>query len=137
MIRYPLLLTGTLAMAACAPVERNDRADPAMAGPPVTVLGDAQTCINRSQIRNSRVRSDQVIDFEMRGSKVYRNTLPNTCPRLGFEEAFTYTTSINQLCNTEIIYVLEQIGSGPPQRGAGCGLGMFVPVEYAEEDGAE
>ena len=46
----------------------------------------------------------------MRGGKVYRNTLPNSCPRLGFEEAFSYSTSINQLCSTEIIYVLEQIG---------------------------
>ena len=138
MIRNPLMLTplivtGALTITSCAPVEGDGRPDPALAGPAVKVLGEAETCIMRSQIRQSRVRSDQVIDFEMRGGRVYRNTLPNRCPRLGFEEAFSYTTSINQLCNTEIIYVLEQVGGGPPRRGAGCGLGDFVPVEYVDE----
>ncbi len=138
MIRTPfltpgILLTAAVAAASCAPVDPETRADPALAGPPVKVLGEARSCIQRSQIRNSRVRSDQVIDFEMRGGKVYRSVLPNRCPRLGFEEAFSYNTSINQLCSTEIIYVVEQIG-GRIQRGAGCGLGRFVPVEYVEEE---
>ena len=70
----------------------------------------------------------------MAGGKVYRNTLPLTCPRLGFQEAFTYSTSISQLCNTEIIYVLENLG-GELRRGAGCGLGKFVPVEYVKDAG--
>ncbi|MEL6531132.1 MAG: hypothetical protein AAFQ27_14310, partial [Pseudomonadota bacterium] len=61
-----------------------------------------------------------------------RSVLPNRCPRLGSGEAFSYNTSINQLCNTEIIYVIENFG-GQIQRGAGCGLGRFVPVEYVEE----
>ncbi|MBV7265970.1 hypothetical protein [Erythrobacter ani] len=134
MFRYPFVIAGAAAIAACAPVEQGQRADPALAGPPVKVLGEAENCIQRSQIRNTRVRSDQVIDFEMRGGRVFRSVLPRSCPRLGFEEAFTYTTSINQICNTEIIYVLEQIGGGAPRRGAGCGLGEFVPVEYVEED---
>ena len=136
MMRVVPLIIGAGVIASCAPVEGTGRADPALAGPPVKVLGEAKTCINRSQIRNSRVRSDQVIDFEMRGGRVYRSTLPNRCPRLGFEEAFTYTTSINQLCNTEIIYVAEQVG-GEIRRGAGCGLGKFVPVEYVDENEAE
>lgn len=136
MIRILLLLAGASAAAACAPVEREGRADPATAGPPVKSLGESQNCIMRNQIRQTRVRSDQVIDFEMRGGKVFRSVLPNTCPRLGFEEGFTYNTSINQLCNTEIIYVLEQFG-GQVRRGAGCGLGKFVPVEYIEEEEAE
>ncbi|QFT75918.1 hypothetical protein [Erythrobacter sp. THAF29] len=136
MNRIAPILAGLAAIAAlpsCAPVEGAGQADAALAGPPVKVVGEAQTCINRNQIRNSRVRSDQVIDFEMRGGKVYRSTLPNRCPRLGFEEAFTYKTSINQLCSTDIIYVLEDIG-GEIRRGAGCGLGKFVPVEYLDED---
>ncbi|WP_298469685.1 hypothetical protein [uncultured Erythrobacter sp.] len=132
MIRSLVLITGALTVASCAPVDPETRVDPALAGPPVKVLGEERSCIQRSNIRNSRVRSDQVIDFEMRGGKVYRSVLPNKCPRLGFEEAFSYNTSINQLCNTEIIYVVEQIG-GQIQRGAGCGLGRFVPVEYAED----
>ncbi|MEM8725598.1 MAG: hypothetical protein AAGE86_08760 [Pseudomonadota bacterium] len=133
MIRTPILIGAAIAVTSCAPIDPETRADPALAGPAVKVLGEERSCIQRSQIRNSRVRSDQVIDFEMRGGKVYRSVLPNRCPRLGFEEAFSYNTSINQLCNTEIIYVLEQIG-GQIRQGAGCGLGRFVPVEYVEED---
>lgn len=133
MIRTSLLLTAALAAVSCAPVDPETRADPALAGPPVKVVGEERSCIMRSQIRNTRVRSDQVIDFEMRGGKVYRSVLPNSCPRLGFEEAFSYNTSINQLCNTEIIYVIQNFG-GQIQRGAGCGLGRFVPVEYVDEE---
>lgn len=78
------------------------------------------------------MRSDQIIDFEMQGSDVYRATLPSRCPGLGFERAFTYETSIDQLCGADIIYVLMNVG-GVPQRGAGCGLGSFVPVEYVPD----
>jgi hypothetical protein len=127
------MLAAALAAASCAPVDGETRADPALAGPAVKVVGGGESCIPLALIRQSRVRSDQVIDFEMRGGKVYRSVLPNRCPRLGFEEAFTYDTSLTQLCRQEIIYTLEQIG-GTVRRGAGCGLGEFVPVEYVESD---
>jgi len=125
-----------LAAAACAPVERDPNADPAADAPAVKVLGEGQTCINRTQIRQTQVRSDRVIDFEMRGGKVYRNILPQSCPGLRLERAFTYNTTIDQLCTPEIIYVLQNLG-GVPQRGAGCGLGRFVPVEYVKDDKAD
>lgn len=135
-LKASLTLASIGALAACAPVQNDTRADPALAGPAVKIVGEPDNCINRAQIRNTRVRSDQVIDFEMRGGDVYRNILPNRCPRLGFEQGFTFNTSINQFCRQEIIYVLENIG-GTVRRGAGCGLGDFVPVEYVEDDGAE
>lgn len=127
------ILTASLPLLAlgCAPVETDDEF--VSDGPPVRVVGEAQSCISLSQIRNSRVRDDRTIDFEMNGNRVYRNTLPNTCPRLGFEEAFTYETSLTQLCSTDIIYVLENFG-GDLRRGAGCGLGEFIPVEYVDQD---
>lgn len=137
MKRFSLTLVPTFTLlaeaGACAPVEGSfNRADPALAGPPVKVMGEAQNCIRTVAIRQSKVRSDQVIDFEMRGGKVYRSTLPNRCPRLGFEEAFSYRTSINQLCKQDIIRVVQSVG-GTIEEGAGCGLGAFVPVEYVEE----
>ncbi|QIQ87854.1 hypothetical protein [Erythrobacter sp.] len=123
--------------AACAPVDDGERSDdPTAYDPPVRVVGKAQNCIPLAQIRQTPVRSDDVIDFEMRGGKVYRNVLPNSCPQLGLWEAFTYDTEITRLCSAEIIYTLQQIGGGV-QRGAGCGLGQFVPVEYVEEDEGE
>lgn len=132
MIRYTLCLAPLAGLMACASVEGEPRPDPAIAGPAVKVLGEAESCINRSAVRNTVVRSDSVIDFEMRGGKVYRNVLPSSCPRLGLERAFTYDTSINQLCRPQIIYTLDTLG-GIIQRGAGCGLGEFVPVEYVKD----
>ena len=136
MIRQTIALSSLMSLAACAPMDSETRTDPALAGPAVKVLGHAKGCINISQIRESRVRSDQVIDFEMRGRSIYRSVLPSACPRLGFERSFTYETSINQLCKQDIIYVLEQV-AGNLRRGAGCGLGEFVPVEYVEEEAAD
>ncbi|UAB78191.1 hypothetical protein INR77_00055 [Erythrobacter sp. SCSIO 43205] len=133
MIRHTLALLPVAGLMACATAEGEPRQDPALAGPAVKTVGEAQSCINRTAIRNTKVRSDQVIDFEMRGGKVYRNVLTSRCPRLGFERAITYETSLSQLCRTEIIYTLENMG-GQVQRGAGCSLGEFVPVEYVEDD---
>ncbi len=132
MFRSLTLLASAALTVSCAPVERDRDVDIADVSPPVRVLGEGQSCIPRSLIRQTRVRGNQVIDFEMRGGDIYRNILPGRCPGLALEEAFTYDTSIDQLCSPEIIYVLQQIG-GQIQRGAGCALGQFVPVEYADE----
>ncbi len=81
-------------------------------------------------IRSTHVRSDEVIDFVMRDGKVYRNTLDGgRCPSLGFEERFSYRTSIAQLCSVDIITVLQGPGL---QQGASCGLGKFQQVELAK-----
>jgi hypothetical protein len=97
--------------------------------PVATPTGPAVSCIPLSAIRASHVRSDRIIDFEMNGrNKVYRNTLPAACPNLGFQESFSYETSLSQLCSTDIITVLY---SSPPMRGASCGLGEFQPVTLA------
>ena len=122
-----------LMLAACAPEDPAASAARAAASiaaaPEARVTGPGQNCINRSQVRATVVRSDRVIDFEMNGGKVYRSTLPNRCPGLTFDRAITYETSIDQLCTQQIVYALQNIG-GVPQRGAGCSLGEFVPVEY-------
>ena len=119
----PLVLAALcLAAAPGAAADRNKVPDATPAGKPVD-------CLPIIQLRESRVRNDQVIDFVTRGGKVYRNTLPQSCPRLGFEERFAYRTSISQLCSTDIITVLSV--TGPPQ-GASCGLGRFQPVTLAK-----
>lgn len=105
-------------------------APPALAAPPppaAKVIGEDVGCINIRNIRQTRVHDDQTIDFVMNGGKIYRNTLPNRCPQLGFERAFGYATSQAQLCNVDIITVLIQAGG--IRRGASCGLGKFTPVE--------
>jgi hypothetical protein len=99
--------------------------------PVATATGAAVDCIAISQIRESRVRSDSVIDFRTGGNKWYRNTLPISCPALGFEERFSYRTSLNQLCAVDTIAVLQTFG-GHLQEGPRCGLGKFEPVELAK-----
>lgn len=129
----PLALVPLAMLAAsCAPADPAARAAAQAASvPDARVLGPAQSCIDIAQVRASVVRSDRVIDFEMRGGKTYRNTLKASCPGLGFDRAITYETSINQLCKPQIVYSLQNI-AGVPQRGAACALGAFVPVEYVK-----
>jgi hypothetical protein len=111
--------------AACTQVNRN----PAPTEPAARVVGKADSCIQLRTVSRTLVRDDRTIDFEAGANRVYRNTLPNPCPGLGSERVFTYSTSTSQLCRSDLIYVREMIGT-EPQRGAGCPLGDFVPVEY-------
>lgn len=120
-----LLLALTAAASAPAAAQR-DRV------PPATPAGAPVRCIPVSLIRESQVRSDRVIDFVMRDRKVYRNTLPSSCPGLGFERRFGYTLSTSQLCSVDIVTVLL---STPLQRGASCGLGEFQPVKLDRQRG--
>jgi hypothetical protein len=119
-----LTLAGTILLIASPSPAKEDK-DAWKAAKPV---GKAQSCIPIRQISESRVRDDQTIDFYMVGKKVYRNTLPNSCPRLGFEQRFSYKTSLSQLCSTDIITVLSSPGITPD---GSCGLGAFQPVTGA------
>ena len=100
-----LWLPGSAAMAAPAPAAT-----------------DTRNCLQLSQIRQTDVRNDRTIDFTLRDGSVWRNTLPFRCLQLGFERAFSYQTSISQLCRQDLINVIQQTGN---QRGASCGLGEF------------
>lgn len=90
--------------------------------------GKALDCIQIPAIRESRVRDDQTIDFYMNGNRVYRNRLPYKCPGLGFEEKFSFKTSLSELCSADTITVLH---SPPMMQGATCGLGNFQPITGA------
>ena len=117
------------ALGACAEVER----EPDIRAPEARVTGEPVSCLSLSRIRNQIVHDDYTIDFETTGGQLYRNTLPNRCPRLGFEKAISFSTSINRLCRNDIISVLDTSGGGL-SRGASCGLGDFVPIELVEEN---
>lgn len=119
------LVLAPLTLTACTQERPTERPAPE---PPATVVGEAQSCIPLTQIRQTRVRNDWTIDFEGTGGRVWRNALTSRCPGLNINDAITYKTSLTQLCNTDIVYVLETIG-GRPQRGAACNLGDFVPVK--------
>ena len=93
------------------------------------IVGPAEDCVTLTSIRNTRVRDDRTIDFYLTGRRVLRNTLPNSCPGLGFEDGFSYRTSLNRLCSVDIIAVRRTGGSGV---GPSCGLGPFQPIELPD-----
>ncbi len=112
-----LLLTGGTAASSA-------KKEPA----PVRAVGEPVSCVNLSQIRSTKVIDNSTIDFHMAGKKIYRNSLPQSCPGLKFENRFSYRTSISQLCSVDIVRVLHDQG-GQLIEGAGCGLGKFQQVE--------
>ena len=118
----PRIRHAALALIAAATVAQS-RAP----APVATPIGEAKDCIRLQEIRETRVRDDQTIDFYMRDRTIYRNTLAGTCPQLGFEERYTYRT-LAQLCSTDIATVLI---SPNFTRGASCGLGKFQPVKLS------
>ena len=125
-------LTAVIAPLALAACNQERPAEKPAVSPAAKIVGEAESCIPITQIRSTRIRDDWTIDFMGPGNKVWRNTLSNRCPSLKSEDSFTYKTSLSQLCNTDIIYVLRHVG-GDLQRGAGCGLGKFVPVELEKK----
>lgn len=117
----PALLAACTLIAVAAPGAARDR----NAVPTATPNGEARSCVPISQLRDSIVRNDRVIDFRVAGNRYYRVTLPQDCPGLGAERRFAYSTSLSQLCQQDIITVLYQ---APLMRGASCGLAPFQPV---------
>jgi Family of unknown function (DUF6491) len=119
-------LAGTLlalSLAACAPTERDEADQRALAE--ARPAGEPVDCVHIARIRNTRIRDDRTIDFHMAGGAVYRNTLPQQCSGLHFEDGFSYRTSLSQLCSTDLITVTRPGG----MEGPTCGLGRFQPIE--------
>jgi hypothetical protein len=113
------LITATLLASGCAGRKPGQIAE-------LVPIGEPQSCVLIQNIRETKIIDDWTIDFRMRDGSVFRNRLPNLCPQLGFERAFSYSTSITQLCKVDVITVL--MTTSPIQRGATCGLGPFVPI---------
>ena len=123
-MRVPALLACCIVALTATGAARDRNHD---AVPAAIPAGEPRNCVPITQLRESVVRSDRVIDFRTTGGRdrFYRVTLPQSCPGLGFERRFSYATSISQLCAQDIITVLYQTG---PIRGASCGLAPFQPV---------
>lgn len=118
------IAAGTLGMAVSQPAAAEEHAN----GP--------QHCISLTSIDRTEVVSDYGILFYMRNGDSYLNKLPHRCPGLAIEDAFMYRTSIGQLCDLDIISVLDDMGFGFTP-GISCGLGMFHPVTDEEAEALE
>jgi hypothetical protein len=128
-MKAPIYLASAIAAIALAGCTQQRPAERPAVSPAAKIVGEPVNCITLRSFNTTRIRDDWTIDFiRGAGNKAWRNTLPHRCPGLRSEDAFSYETSLTQLCNTDIIHVLYRSG-GSLQRGAGCGLGQFVPVE--------
>ena len=124
-------LAATVALCACTPVDQPQSA-PAAVEPAVKVVGEAKSCISASLVRNTNVRGDGVIDFELDNGKTYRSVSEQGCPGLRRGNAITYDVLGDSLCSGQMVFRLNNIG-GQISRGAACPLGEFMPVEYADD----
>ncbi|ATE64997.1 hypothetical protein [Rhizorhabdus dicambivorans] len=124
------MIAGALVLAAAAATGLSADARPLKPEQEAKIrpVGKPEKCIQIRSITSSRVRDDSTIDFYMAGRKVYRNKLPHSCPGLGFEERFSFATSLSQLCSVDIITVLR---TPPGIGGPSCGLGEFQPITGA------
>jgi hypothetical protein len=123
------LLAATTVLAGCYDYAGRPRGaearDPIMAA---RVTGPDESCIPLARFSETRVRDGRTIDFLTSSRHGWRNVLPNDCPGLASERAFSFNTSLSQLCSTDIIRVVQSYGGGL-QPGASCGLGRFTPIE--------
>ena len=90
---------------------------------PASAVPEVRTCLSIASIRGSNVVNSRTIDFTLRDGSVWRSNLPNQCPQLGSERAFSYETGQSQLCAQDIITVVVPVAGS--FTGARCGLGSF------------
>ena len=90
-------------------------------------LNDADSnprCLSISRIKDIDIIDDQTLIFKMNGRKMYLNELPHRCPGLSRNETIMYRTSTSQLCDLDVITLLNSMGRGY-MPGASCGLGRY------------
>ncbi|HZD53217.1 MAG TPA: hypothetical protein VE175_09225 [Woeseiaceae bacterium] len=95
---------------------------------------DATHCVRIHSIEDIDIVDADTLIFRMRGGAVYENDLSHRCVGLRRDDTLMYRSSQGQLCDVDIITVLEDWGFGFAP-GASCGLGMFHPItaEIADE----
>jgi len=93
-------------------------------------------CLVVTQIDSTEAIDDQTIIFRTRGKRVYRNTLPRTCPGLLRENRIAWESRTSQLCSVDMITVLEDVGFGI-RPGFTCRLGEFAPMSPADIEDLE
>jgi len=110
--------------AAAAEAGEGDAAEDELAE---IVFGEPQACILAQRIRRTEILSDYAVLFHMSGNQIYLNRLARRCSGLRIAGAFGYEVRTSQLCNVDVIRVVDSFGGGL-RSGITCGLGPFLPV---------
>ncbi len=93
-----------------------------------TRTGETTNCLTVNRIQQSRILGENQILFEMLGGDRYLSE-PENC-HLRKTYALKYDATINQLCTTTIVTLLDVSGGGPAIMG-GCGLAPFEKLAKA------
>lgn len=127
---FALAVCAALAVFAAPGTQAADVADVADAAEySAAASSDAPLhCIALVQLREVKVLDARRIVFRTTGGKAYLSTLARDCPGLARDKAILYRPTLNQLCDLDLITVLETIGDGFTA-GASCGLAPFVPLQ--------
>lgn len=92
----------------------------------VPAVGTADQCLQLDRIRQTRPVDNKTIVVEMRGSDGWRKMeTANTCTGLRMQGSFSYSTSINKLCQGDIIRVTGGVGTP-------CGLARITAISETE-----
>ena len=89
------------------------------------------SCIPTSSIKQIDILGNSNVVFQTGVNNFYLNTLPRVCNGLKLSDSITYSTSINRLCNVDVITVLNNAGRDF-QTGPSCGLGYFASISKEE-----
>jgi hypothetical protein len=94
---------------------------------PLSFSDGSRHCITLSQVRSTQIVDEQHLVFRMKaGRKIFINTLRRRCPGLRKNDVLMFRLFSEQVCNIDIVTVLDDIGFGFSP-GTSCSLGLFHP----------
>ncbi len=91
--------------------------------------GKTARCLRLVDIDQTRILDAQNILFTLKNGKLYISKLAHRCPGLARDRAISYSLSVPELCDLDIITVID---TGLHQEIGSCGLGVFHQVEKVE-----
>ena len=94
------------------------------------LTGEMRKCVRTVNIQSSRPLDDHHILFRMRNGDIYLNRLGQGCSGLSFNGSYSYRNRIAELCNNEIITVVDTFN---PAALGSCGLGQFEKLERKDQ----
>lgn len=89
-------------------------------------VGKPVSCVNVTQIRETRALSDSALLFIANGKTLYLSRLDPPCSRLMSENRFSFQSSLPSYCSGQIINVFDD--STGVTLGS-CALGPLQPVK--------
>jgi hypothetical protein len=91
----------------------------------------AQTCLNHSSIRRTKILNAENILFVTRSGQTYNSPLPRECPSLNRNSLVNYGVVGDRICAGSSFQVLWRMGMDLMPTFV-CQLGLFVPITEDE-----